>query len=179
MLKYLRHILTSLRDRNAMRGDPCGFARSLGVKLGNGVRFYSISRDMFGSEPWLITIGDNVFITSEVQFLTHDGGALPLRLQIPDLEWTAPITIGNAVFIGYRATILPGVTIGDRCIIGACAVVTRSVPSHSVVAGNPAKVIKTTDEYLSGLQRKSLHVGHLPAKEKAAWLKNHFGIHHV
>jgi acetyltransferase-like isoleucine patch superfamily enzyme len=133
---------------------------------------------MFGSEPWLITIGNNVFITSQVQLITHDGGTLPFRKDIPDLEWTAPITIGNDVFIGYRATIMPGVSIGDRCVIGACAVVTRSVPSNSVVAGNPAKVIKTADEYLAGLQWKSLHVGHLEREAKAAWLKNHFGITH-
>lgn len=159
-----------------MRRDPCGFARSLGVKIGCGGQFYEISKDMFGSEPWLITIGNNVFITAGVQFLTHDGGTLPLRKEVPDLEWTAPITIGNDVFIGHRSTILPGITIGDRCIIGACAVVTRSVPSNSVAAGNPAKVIKTTDEYLSGLQRKSLHVGHLHGEDKATWLKKHFGV---
>lgn len=179
MFQYLRQLLTTLRDRNAIRRDPAGFARSLGVKLGNGGQIWGVSRGMFGSEPWLITIGDNVFITGLVQFITHDGGTLPFRKDIPDLEWTAPIAVRNDVFIGYRATILPGVTIGDRCIIGACAVVTRSVPSNSVVAGNPAKVIKTADEYLSGLQRKSLHVGHLRGQEKAAWLKNHFGVHHV
>jgi acetyltransferase-like isoleucine patch superfamily enzyme len=176
MVGYILDVLKSLKERNAMRRDPCGFARSLGVKVGHGGRFYGISRDMFGSEPWLITIGNNVFITSQVQFITHDGGTLPFRKDIPDLEWTAPITVGNDVFIGYRATIMPGVTIGDRCIIGACALVARSVPSNSVAAGNPAKVIKTADEYLSGLQRKSLRVGHLQGEEKAAWLKKHFGI---
>ncbi len=179
MLGYLLHVLKSVKERNTARRDPASFARSIGVKLGHGGRCYGISRDMFGSEPWLITIGNNVFITGEVQFITHDGGTLPFRKDEPDLEWTAPIKVGNDVFIGYRATIMPGVTIGDRCIIGACAVVTRSVPSNSVVAGNPAKVIKTADEYLAGLQRKSLHVGHLDAQKKAAWLKNHFGIRHV
>ena len=52
---------------------------------------------------------------------------------------TAPIRIGADVFIGARAFLLPGVHIGEGAIVGACSVVTRSVPAASVVAGNPAR----------------------------------------
>ena len=55
---------------------------------------------------------------------------------------TAPITIGNSVWIGAGATILKGVTIGDNAIIGAGAVVTKDVKANTIVAGNPAKTIK-------------------------------------
>lgn len=121
---------------------------------------------MFGSEPWMISIGDNVYITAEVQFVTHDGGTLILRKEIPDLEWSATIKIGNDVYIGIRTIILPGVTIGNRCIIGAGSVVSRSIPDNSVAAGVPAKVIKTTDEYLEKMKRKSLKCGHLKSVAK-------------
>ena len=50
--------------------------------------------------------------------------------------------VGNDVWIGYRATIMPGVTIGHGAIIGACAVVTRDVPPYAIVGGNPARVIR-------------------------------------
>jgi len=152
------------------------FARSLGVRLGENVRFYGISRAMFGSEPWLITIGNNVFITAGVHFVTHDGGTLILRKEVPDLEWTAPIKIGNDVYIGVRSTILPGVTIGNRCIIGACSVVNKDIPDNSVAAGCPAKVVRSTDDYLERLKAKSLKLGHLSGKEKEIMLKKHFGI---
>jgi acetyltransferase-like isoleucine patch superfamily enzyme len=130
----------------------------------------------FGSEPWLVSIGSNVYITAGCQFVTHDGGTLIFRSKIPDLELTAPITIGDNVYLGLNCTILPGVNIGDCCIIGAGSVVTKDVPSNSVAAGVPARVIKSTDQYLESAKARSLHLGHLSASEKAAALKRHFGI---
>jgi acetyltransferase-like isoleucine patch superfamily enzyme len=140
------------------------------------VTFYGIDRGMFGSEPWLIWLGDNVYITAGVQFITHDGGTLILRKEIPDLEWTAPISVGNDVYLGLRALILPGVTIGNRCIIGAGAVVTKDVPDNSVVGGVPARHISSVDEYLEKMKAKSLGLGDLPAPQKATALRAHFGI---
>jgi acetyltransferase-like isoleucine patch superfamily enzyme len=159
--------------------DPLGYARSVGVRIGNNVRFYGMRSSTFSSEPWLVSIGDNVYVTAGVCFITHDGGALVLRKEVPDLDWAAPITIGNDVYIGLRSLILPGVSIGDRCIIGAGSVVTKSIPSNSVAAGVPARVIETTDEYLEALQEKSLHCGHLHGAEKAAFYKRHFHIQHA
>jgi acetyltransferase-like isoleucine patch superfamily enzyme len=117
-----------------------------------------------------------VYITAGCQFITHDGGTLILRNEAPDLDLTAPITIGNDVYIGVRTVILPGASIGNRCIIGAGSVVSGRIPDNSVAAGVPARVIKSTDEYLKGAQAKSLHLGHLSAKEKEKALKKHFGV---
>jgi acetyltransferase-like isoleucine patch superfamily enzyme len=164
-------VVASASERYRAQRNPVTFARSIGVKVGENVNFYGVSRGMFGSEPWLVSIGNNVFITAGVQFLTHDGGTLILRREVPDLEWTAPITIGDWVYIGVRATILPGVRIGDRSIIGACSVVTRDVAGNSVVAGNPARLIRTTDEYLSKMKQKSLRCGHLQGDEKDRYLR--------
>lgn len=156
--------------------DPEAFARSVGVRLKGQVRFYGISRGMFGSEPWLITLGDNVYITSGVQFVTHDGGTLILRKEVPDLEWTAPIVVGDDVYIGMRALIMPGVTIGNRCIIGAGSIVTRDVPPNTVVAGVPARALSTVDEYLARMRTKSLGLGHLGAIEKASELRRIYNV---
>jgi acetyltransferase-like isoleucine patch superfamily enzyme len=69
---------------------------------------------MFSTEPWLISIGNNVYITSGCQFVTHDGDTLILRKEVPDLEFTAPISNGDDVYIGLNTTILPGVHIGNE-----------------------------------------------------------------
>jgi acetyltransferase-like isoleucine patch superfamily enzyme len=164
----------ALRDRVQGARDPESFARSLGVHLLGKVHFYGVNRGMFGSEPWLVTLGDNVHVTAGVQFVTHDGGTLILRKEVPDLEWTAPIRVGDDVYFGINTIVLPGVTIGDRCIVAAGAVVTRDVPSNSVVGGVPARLISSVDDYLEKMKAKSLKIGHLPAAEKERRLREHF-----
>ena len=103
-------------------------------------------------------------------------GTLILRKEVPDLEWTAPITIANDVHIGLRTLIMLGVTIGNRLIIGAGSVVTHDIPDNRVAAGVPARVIKSSDDYLEQMKKKSLKCGHLKGLEKEAVLKRCFGI---
>ena len=92
----------------------------------------------------MITIGDNVTLSGGVVILGHDASTKRA------LGYTilAPVRIGNNVFIGRNAIILPGVMIGDNVIVGAGSVVTKDVPDGYVVAGNPASIIRTTEEYL-------------------------------
>lgn len=68
---------------------------------------------------------------------------------------TAPIILEAHAFVGARAFIMPGVTIGERAIVGACSVVTRSVPPHSVVAGNPARTHQNKKECLNSKQHEA------------------------
>ena len=150
------------------------FAQRVGVNMGQNIAICGNPYFMFGTEPWLITLGDRVFITKDVIFITHDGGTLPFRKDFPDLEITKPITIGSDVYIGTRSIILPGVTVGSNVVIAAGSIVTKDVPDNSVVAGVPAKIIKSTNEYLSKLRRESLGVGHLKSKEKDDKLKELF-----
>lgn len=156
--------------------NPIGYARAIGVKVGVGVSFYGMRPGMFSTEPWLITIGDHCHITNGCQFITHDGGTLVVRKEIPDLEITAPIKVGNNVYIGLNTMILPGVTIGDNVIVGAGSVVSSNIPSNSVAAGVPAKVIKSLDSYKEKASSRSLHLGHLKGKEKAEALKRYFNV---
>lgn len=129
----------------------------------------------FGSEPWLISMGNNIYITDGVKFLTHDGGTLLFRDRVPDLEITKPISLGSNVYIGNNAIILPGVSIGNEVIVGAGSVVTHDVPDHAVVAGVPAKTIKSTEEYFRKAQDESLHLGHLTGATKNRALMAYFG----
>ncbi len=169
MLKFLKNLIHT-------KINPNSYAKSLGVNLGENVKFYGMKPGMFSTEPWLITIGNDCYITAECTFITHDGGTLILRKEVPDLEITSPITIGNDVYIGLKTTILPGTKIGDRCIVGACSLLKGEYPDNSVIAGVPAHVIKTTDEYLEKVKKESLHLGHLSGIDKEKELKKHFGI---
>ncbi len=91
-----------------------------------------------------VKIGDNVFIGPNVSIFT---ACHPLEVDERNacIEWAEPVKIGNNVWIGGGAIILPGVTIGDNTVIGAGAVVTKDLPSNAVVGGNPAKILKTID----------------------------------
>ncbi|MFO1492105.1 MAG: acyltransferase [Kiritimatiellia bacterium] len=147
---------------------PVRYARRIGVRMAGRVHIFGSSFGMFGTEPFLVSLGDNVYITPGASFLTHDGGVLIARDRKPGLEIARPIRIGNNVFIGTMALIMPGVEIGNDCIIGARAVVTRNVPDGSVVAGHPARVIKSTEEYLRKAEQESLGIGHLTGREKVS-----------
>lgn len=102
---------------------------------------------MWGTEPFLITIGDNVFITNGCKFINHDGGTLILRRKTPTLELTAPINIGNNVYLGVETMVMPGVTINDNVIVGARSILTKDVEENSVMVGIPARKIKTVNQY--------------------------------
>lgn len=176
MANLLSRIFYFFYNRILIARDPAGYARRIGVKLGRNVHFYGATPGMFGTEPWLITIGDNVHIVSGCNFINHDGGVLILRDRHPSLELTRPITIGSNVYIGINCTILPGVNIGDNVIVGAGSVVTKDIPSNSVAAGIPARIIKPLDDYLAKAMHDSLGFGHLSAAEKAFALKKHFNV---
>ena len=89
-----------------------------------------------------VTFGDDCFVGPNVNIYTACHSIHPEQRNTRR-EWAAPVTIGHNVWIGGNVTILPGVTIGNNCTIGAGSVVTRDVPDNTVVAGNPAKVIKS------------------------------------
>lgn len=159
--KYLRFI------------NPVKYAKKIGVNFPDG-GLHIYGKIEWGSEPWIITIGNNVHLTDGVRFLTHDGGTLLYRKIVPDLEITKPINIGNDVYLGNNVILLPGVTIGNNVVIGAGAVVSKSIPSNSVAVGVPARVIKTADEYLDKLKKESLHLGHLKGEEKDKALMEYY-----
>lgn len=88
-----------------------------------------------------IQFGDNVMVGPNVGFYTA-GHPIDPQVRSEELEFGLPITVGNNVWIGGSAVILPGVTIGDDVIVAGGAVVTKDVPAKAIVGGNPAKVIR-------------------------------------
>ncbi|NOR69587.1 MAG: acyltransferase [Methylomarinum sp.] len=154
---------------------PVSYAKKIGVEMKGEVMIYGSSYKMFSAEPYLVTLGDNVFISVDARFICHDGSTLPFRKEIPDLELADEIIVGDNVFIGMGAFILAGITIGSNCVVGAGSVVTKDIPDNSIYAGVPAKFLKKTDEFLSEAKRKSLKIGDLSGEEKVVAYKKIFG----
>lgn len=127
--------------------NPIQYSRKIGVSVGEDCRF--ISMPDFGSEPYLIEIGNHVTVSADVAMITHDGGTWCVRdkEKYKGIFKYGKIIIKDNCFIGMRSIIMPGVTIGANSIVAAGAIVTKDVPENSVVAGIPAKVIKNTMEY--------------------------------
>ena len=132
----------------------------------------------FGSEPYLISIGDKCRISSGVRFATHDGGVWCLRNKeyLKNADVFGKIVIGNNVNIGWNVIILPGVQIGDNCVIGAGAIVTKDIPSNSVAAGCPAKVIESLDQYEHKVAKKCVMTKCMKKKEKRKFLTKEFHL---
>ena len=109
------------------------------IRIGNNSGI-GIKCELYGP----ITIGDNVMMGPEVVIYTS--GHRFDRTDIPMMQQGAtekePVEIGNDVWIGRRTMIMPGVKIGDGCVVGAGAVVTKDIPPYSVVGGVPAKILK-------------------------------------
>lgn len=157
------------------RLKPVSYARYLGVRMKGNVTIYGSSFHMFSTEPYLVTLGDNVFISIDAVFVCHDGATLPYRKEFPKLERAGEIIVGDNVFIGMRALILPGVKIGNNCIVGAGAVVTKDVPDGAIVAGNPARNISSYEGFLAKAREQSLEIGNLYGPEKVKAYKEIFG----
>lgn len=131
----------------------------------------------FGSEPYLITIGDKTTVSFDVAFVTHDAATRVLR-NLPgrnkETVIYGPIKIGKNCFIGCRSVILPGVTIGDNSIIGAGSIVNRDIPANTVAAGVPCKPVCTLKEYEEKHKKDFLYMVSLPREEKKEYLLKHF-----
>lgn len=157
--------------------SPEKYARSLGVKIGKNCEIYKNIR--WGSEPYLIKIGNNVRITDGVSFITHDGGVWVIRhLKKSDkdknIDVFGGIAIGNNVHIGWDAIIMPGVTIGDNVVIGAGAIVTKDVDSNSVVVGVPAKKIECVEDYYKKVLNKCDYTKNMSCMGKKKYLEEKY-----
>lgn len=104
--------------------------------------------------PQAIVIGENLISAPGSWILTHDSSLI----NHIDKVAVKKTIIGNNVFIGLNAIIMPGVKVGDGAIIGAGAVVTRDVLPYTIVGGNPAKFICTVDEYIEKVKTKAILV---------------------
>ena len=135
-------LIRRLRDKAYIE-----ICRSRGLKVGKGVVF--IEAPKFGSEPFLIEIGDRTKITANCTFINHDGAMYVIRSmqKYQDARNFGRKKKKKNCFVGNNCTILPGVKMGDNCILGAGSVLNSSMPDNSVFAGVPARFICTVEEY--------------------------------
>lgn len=124
------------------------YLKKIGVNLEGNVNFIDKTTH-FGSEPYLVTICDNVTISNNVQFITHDGGTRVFRTEerYKKVIKFGRIFVDKNTFIGARTIVMPNVKIGKNVVIAAGSVVTKSVPDNVVVGGNPAKIICSLEDY--------------------------------
>lgn len=127
-------------------------AKLLGVRIGEKCKILDDPGKVFGSEPWLVQVGNHCEFTNGVRILTHEGAIWVPRFldkSLRNCDIMKPVKIGNNFMVGQYSIIMPGVTIGSNVIIGSHSVVTKDVEDNSVVAGIPAKRIKSIDKFIS------------------------------
>lgn len=155
---FNHHILRKLKDKieriNACRSTEnyVRYLRKKGVKIGKDLFISGGIKDknIDITRPSLITIGDYVSINRNFTLLTHDFVSGVFIHKYNDfLPSSGAVTIGNNVRFGANCTVLKGVTIGDNCFIAAGSIVTRDIPSNSIAAGIPCRVITTIEKYYS------------------------------
>lgn len=145
--KKMFHTFCLLIKRDGYKRAEYIKRRNLFGAMGNDCYFHPC---FMPSDPKNIFIGNNVKVASGVTFINHDiiGAMLNKKNKTNEFKYMVEdIVICDNVMIGAKAIILPGVTIGTNCIVGAGTVVSRNIPENSVVVGNPGKIVKTLTEY--------------------------------
>jgi acetyltransferase-like isoleucine patch superfamily enzyme len=138
------------------------YFRKRNIEIGAGCYIYS---NIVPSEPFLLKIGNNVTVSNDVQFITHDNAICKVKPEYSDIFGT--ITIGDNCFIGARSTILLGVELAHNIIVGAGSVVTKSFDEERIIiAGNPARKICSFDDYINKYGHMALNVHGYTKEEK-------------
>lgn len=125
------------------------YLRQKGMRIGERTVIYNPRSVVIDTtRPWMIEIGDDVKITHGVIILTHGFDWSVLKGVYGDILGSCgKVTIGNNVFIGMNSIILKGVTVGNNVIIGAGSLINKDIPDNCVVAGSPARIIMSLDDY--------------------------------
>lgn len=140
--------------------DYIKYLRKCGVKVGNHVEIFNPQDTVIETlNPHLLQIGDYVSMTGPVTILNHDYSVCVAK------KWTKgeilgkqrTTIIGDNVFLGWGACILPGARVGNNTIIGAYSVVSGTVEDNSVYAGNPAKRICSIEDYYEKIKNSQIH----------------------
>lgn len=137
----LYRILVKLGIKKPIDYNSVEYLRSRGVQIGENVHILNSTIDY--GHGFLVSIGNHVTLTG-VRVLAHDAST-----QIPlGVSKVGRVVIGDEVFVGQGAIILPNTHIGNRVVIGAGAVVSRDIPDNSIAVGNPIRIVGTYDDFV-------------------------------
>jgi acetyltransferase-like isoleucine patch superfamily enzyme len=159
----LRYLVSKIARRFFGKEMTSKYYRSFGMKIGEGCNICSF---LYTNEQYLVSIGNNVTISYDVKFLTHDAsiGIYLGKKNASDL--CGEIKIGNNVFIGANSIIMYGINILDNTIIAAGSVVTKSFPENVIIGGNPARVIGKTSLFINNRKTNALRLHALNYNER-------------
>ncbi|PKH31894.1 acyltransferase [Shewanella sp. ALD9] len=155
--------------------SPNKLAKVKGVNLGENCKLNK--KISFGSEPYLISLGNDFYCSTGIKFITHDGAVNVLRNINPDLtraDLFGKIEIGDNVFLGCNVIVLPNTTIGNNVIVGAGSIVRGCLESNFVYAGVPVRKIMSLEDYKSKVTPKIKFTKHLSAEEKKNYLMSNY-----
>lgn len=146
------------------------------LSIGEGCEIYE--KVSFGSEPYLIKLGNKVRVTFGTRFITHDGGMWVIRNLgwSPNADKMGTIEVGDNVMIGQNAIIMPGVKIGSNVIIGSGSIVTKNIPDNSVAAGIPSRVISSIEDYYNKNLDKIDETKQMGYEEKKEYFLRKFNL---
>lgn len=144
LIKFYKNVKKSIEMSKYDNFTIAEYFRKQGAHIGDGC---VIIPRRLGSEPYLVKIGNHVFISIGVIFHTHDGGTWIFKEELPDLRVFGPIIIEDNCLIGDNSQILPNVTIGKNSIVGAGSIVISDVPPNSIVMGIPARSFGSVKKY--------------------------------
>jgi acetyltransferase-like isoleucine patch superfamily enzyme len=146
--------------------DPVRYFRRQGVEIGEGVEIFGANLFTFGSEPYLVSIGNRVTISHDVDFITHDGGMRIARDQYPDAYLYGRIQVADRCFLGAHCILLPGAKVGVGSVIGSGSIVTGEIPSGVVAIGAPARPVKSVEDYIQENEHSWIDTRGLTASAK-------------
>jgi len=162
-MKEFSWLLTKLRYRLAGRNKEVinQYFRKMGMKIGSCC---SINSNIATTEPFLITLGENVTLAGNVSLVTHDNSISKMIPNTTDLF--GRITIGNNCFIGSGSTLMYGVELADDITVAAGSVVTKSfMQSRIIIGGNPAQIIGTYDSFIEKNRKNAFNLYQIPSKK--------------
>lgn len=167
----IREVLSLAVNTARLYHDPVGYFRSQGADIGENVEIFGANLFTFGSEPYLVSIGNQVTISHKVDFITHDGGLGVARSEYPDAYLYGRIQVADNCFLGAHCVLLPGARVGAGSIIGSGSIVTGEIPPGVVAVGVPAKPVKSVEEYIQGKRHLWIDTRGLTPDAKEALLR--------
>lgn len=168
--KLKRYYIDHIRPSHEKKVN---YLRDKGAVIGEGTRL-NCTTTAFGLEPYLIKVGQNCLFAANINLITHDGAIKVLnslnRFEGKMMDKIGSITIGDNVYIGMGAYIMPNTIIGNDCIIGAGAIVKGNIPEKSVVVGIPGRVVCSIDDYYERCKDKLEWLDGMSVEEKKKYL---------